>query len=36
LLGILKEMTGEKLAASLLLASVCGALIISVWAVLGI
>jgi hypothetical protein len=35
MLSILKEMTGEKLAASLVLASICGALIISVWAVLG-
>jgi hypothetical protein len=36
LLGILKEMTGEKLAASLVLTTVCGALILSVWAAFGI
>ncbi len=36
MLSILKEMTGEKLVASLILATICGALIISVWAVFGI
>jgi hypothetical protein len=36
LLSIVKEMTGEKLALSLVLSTVCGALIISTWALLGI
>ncbi|MCL5735332.1 MAG: hypothetical protein M1274_07035 [Actinobacteria bacterium] len=36
LLSIIKELTGEKLVASLVLATVCGALILSVWAALGI
>ena len=36
LLGIFKEMTGEKVAASLLLTTICGALILSVWAAFGI
>jgi hypothetical protein len=35
MLGIVKEMTGEHLAASLALTTICGALIMSVWAVMG-
>jgi hypothetical protein len=34
--AIVREMTGEKLALSLILTTVCGALVISVWAALGI
>lgn len=36
LLGILKEITGQKLAASLVLATVCGCLILSAWAALSL
>lgn len=36
LVSILKEMTGQKLAASLVLATVCGCLILSVWAALSL
>lgn len=36
LLSILKEMTGQKLVASLVLATVCGSIIISMWAAIGL
>ncbi|MBN1631928.1 MAG: DUF4339 domain-containing protein [Thermoleophilia bacterium] len=36
LLGIVKEMTGQKLVASLVFATVCGCLILSVWAALSL
>jgi len=36
LVSILKEMTGQKLAVSLILATVCGSIIISIWAAMSL
>jgi hypothetical protein len=36
ILAICREMTGEKLAASLVISTICGALILCSWALLGI
>ncbi|NPV58272.1 MAG: hypothetical protein HPY75_01260 [Actinobacteria bacterium] len=36
MLSIVKEMTGEKLWASLLISTFCGGLVLSAWALLGI
>ncbi len=36
IITVLREMTSEKLAASLAIATICGAMILSAWALLGI